>query len=121
MSPTLMIPSPLASAHPNAVAVAAAVAAHVLLEAWGCTPLVADMKAMRVQEAGRGGKVRNQKCQAEYARITTGQTPGVMDQDLRRSEMWFANCQPLTGMMAGLLLPAHHRRPIIVVVAGASH
>jgi hypothetical protein len=43
-----------------------------------------------------------------------------MDQDLHRSEAWLANRQPLAGVMAGLSLPARHRRPVVAVVARAS-
>jgi hypothetical protein len=120
MTPAMMIPSPLASARPDAVAVAAAVAARVLPEAWARAPLVADVKAVRAQEAVQEGKVRNRKCQAEYARVTAGRTPGVMDQDLRRSKALLANRQPLAGVMAGLSSPARRRRPVVAVVAGAS-
>jgi hypothetical protein len=63
MTPVMLIPSPLASACPDAIAVAiaaaVAVATRVLPEAWAHTPLVADVKAMRTQEAGVGEKVRN--------------------------------------------------------------
>jgi hypothetical protein len=120
MTPAMMIPSPLASARPNAVAVAAAVAAHVLPEAWAHAPLVAEMKAVRTQEAERGEKVRNQKCQADYAHITAGRTTRVMDQDLCQSKAWLANRQPLAGVMAGLSSSARRHRPVIAVVAGAS-
>ncbi len=89
-------------------------------EAWARAPLVADVKAVHTQEAGRGGKVRNQKCQVEYARVTAGRTLGVMDQDLRWSEVWLPNRQPLAGVMAGLSLPARRRRPVVAVMAGAS-
>jgi hypothetical protein len=63
----------------------------------------------------------HQKCQAEYACITAGRMPGVMNQGLRQSEAWLANRQPLVGMMAGLPLLACRHRPIIGVVARASH
>ncbi len=89
-------------------------------EAWAHAPLVADVKTVNAQEAGQGGKVRNQKYQAENACVTAGRTLGVMDQDLRQSEAWLANRQPLMGMMAGLLLPARHHRLVVTVVAGAS-
>ncbi len=59
-------------------------------------------------------------CQAEYACIAAGQMPGVTDQDLCRSKAWLANCRLLTGVMAGLLLLAGCRRPVVVVVAGGS-
>ncbi len=119
MTPAMMIPSPLVSARHDAVAVAAAVAARVP-EAWARAPLVADVKAVRAQEAGREGKVRDRTYQVEYASVTAGRTPGVMDQDLRRSEAWLANSQPLVGVMAGLSSPARRRRPVVAVVAGAS-
>jgi hypothetical protein len=61
MTPAMMIPSPLASACPDAIAIAAAVIACVLLEAWAHTPLVADVKAVHAQEAGRGGKGKKSK------------------------------------------------------------
>jgi hypothetical protein len=64
-------------------------------EAWARVPLVADVKDVRAQEAGRGGKVRNRTCQAEYASVTAGRTPGVTDQDLRQSEAWLANHRAL--------------------------
>jgi hypothetical protein len=114
MTAAMLIPSPLASARPDAVAIAAA--ARVLPEAWSRAPLVADVKAVRAQEAGRGGKVGN----AEYARVTAGWTPGVMDKDLRRSKAWLANRRPLAGVMARLSSPARRRRPVVAVVAGAS-
>jgi hypothetical protein len=120
MTPAMLIPSPLASASPDAVAVATVIAARVLPEAWACAPLVADMKAMRAQVAGRGGKVRNQMCQAEYARVAAGRMSGVMDQDLRLSEAWLANRQPLAGVTARLSLPGCRRRPALAVVAGES-
>ncbi len=91
MTPMMMIPSPLASAHPDAVAVATAVAARVLPKAWAHAPLVGNVKALRAQEAGQGGKVRNQTCQVEYASVTAGQMPGVTDQDLHWFEVWLAN------------------------------
>jgi hypothetical protein len=56
-------------------------------------------------------------CRAEYARITAGRTPAVIDQDLRWSVAWLGNCRGLAGMMAGLLLPARHRMPIVAIVA----
>jgi hypothetical protein len=59
-------------------------------------------------------------CQAEYARIIARRMPGVMDQDLHQSKAWLANHRPLTGLMARLSSPASHRRPIVMVVAGAS-
>jgi hypothetical protein len=56
-------------------------------------------------------------CRAEYARITAGQTPTVTDQDLRQSVAWLGNRQCLEGVMARLLLPARHLRPVVAVVA----
>jgi hypothetical protein len=50
-------------------------------------------------------------CQAEYASITAGQTPGVTDQDLRQLVVWLGNCRCLVGMIraviAGLPPQAH--------------
>jgi hypothetical protein len=49
---------------------------------------------------------------AEYASITAGRTPGVTDQDLRRSETWLGKRRQLAGMIravvAGPLPKAHH-------------
>jgi hypothetical protein len=59
-------------------------------------------------------------CQADYARLITGRTPRVMDQDLHRLDVWLGNCQCLAGMMARLLLPAHWHRLVFVFVAGGS-
>jgi hypothetical protein len=59
-------------------------------------------------------------CQAEYASVTTGRMPGAADQDLRRSEVWLGNRHRLAGVMAGLWWPAHHRRPVVPVVARGS-
>ncbi len=43
--------------------------------------------------------------------VTAGRTPGVTDQDLRRSEAWLIKCRRLAGVIravvAGLLLQAH--------------
>ncbi len=70
---------------------------------------------------GRGGgmdfvaRMPPPSCRAEYAHITAGQTLAVTDQDLHRSVAWLGNCRCLAGVMAGLSLPAHHRRPIIKV------
>jgi hypothetical protein len=120
MTPAMMIPSPLASTRHNVVAVAAAVAARVFPKAWARAPLVRDVKTVHPQEAGRGGKVRNRTCQVEYASVTAGRTPGVIDQDLCRSKAWLTNRQPLTGVMARLSLPACCHRPVVAVMAGAS-
>ncbi len=89
----------------------------MLPKAWARTPLVADVKAVHAQEAGQGGKVKNQKCKVEYACVTAGRMPGVMGQDLRQSKAWLSNRQPLAGMMARLSSPARCRRPVVVVVA----
>jgi hypothetical protein len=59
-------------------------------------------------------------CRAEYARITFGWTPDVMDQDLLRSEAWLGNRWHLAGMITGLLLLARRHRPIFAVVARGS-
>ncbi len=52
-------------------------------------------------------------CLAKYARVTAVQTPGVTDQDLRRSEAWLGNCRRLAGMIRAVVagpLPKAHRR-----------
>ncbi len=120
MTPAMLILSPLVSAHPDAIAVAATVSARVLPEAWARPPHVANVKAVHAPEAGQGGKFRNQTCQVKYAHVTAGQTPGVMDQNLRWSKAWLANCRSLVGVMAGLLLLAYRRRSVDAVVARAS-
>ena len=56
-------------------------------------------------------------CQAEYNRITAGQTPGLTGQDLRRSQSLIGNQYRLSRMMIALSV---RRRPIIAVVAGGS-
>ncbi len=56
-------------------------------------------------------------CRAEYDRITSGQTPGVTSQDLRRSQACFGNRHRLLRMMSAL---SSRRRPVIAVVAGGS-
>ncbi len=53
MTAAMLIPSPLISAHPDVIAIPAL----VLPEVWACAPLVADVKVVHAQEAGRGGKV----------------------------------------------------------------
>ncbi len=62
---------------------------------------------------GEGGTGFAPSCQAENASVTAGRTPGVMDQDLRRSEAWLGNRRRLTGairaVVAGLLPQAHRR------------
>jgi hypothetical protein len=51
-------------------------------------------------------------CWVEYASNTAGQTLGVTDQDLRRSEEWLGNHRCLTGVIRAVVaspLPqAHH-------------
>jgi hypothetical protein len=59
-------------------------------------------------------------CRADNARLITRRTPRVMDQDLRRLDVWLGNCQCLAGMMAGLLSPVHWHRLVFVFVAGGS-
>jgi hypothetical protein len=59
-------------------------------------------------------------CRAEYAHVIAGRTPGVTVQDLRRSEAWLGNRRRLVGVMAGLSLPAHCRRPVVAVLARGS-
>ncbi len=50
-------------------------------------------------------------CRAENASVTAGQMPGVIDQDLRRSEVWLGNRRCLMGairaVVAGLPPQAH--------------
>jgi hypothetical protein len=52
-------------------------------------------------------------CLAEYASVTAARTPGVTDQDLRRSASWLGNSRRLAGMIravvAGMPPKAHHR------------
>ncbi len=52
-------------------------------------------------------------CLAEYASVTAGQTPGVADQDLRRSEAWLSKCRCLAGVISAVIArpppKAHHR------------
>jgi hypothetical protein len=56
-------------------------------------------------------------CQAEYDRITAGQTPGITSQDLRRSQAWTGNQHRLMQMMSAL---SSRQRPVVAVVAGGS-
>ena len=62
---------------------------------------------------GRGFTARPPppSCLAEYASVTAGRTPGVTDQDLRRSEAWLGKRRRLAGVIrvvvAGLLPKAH--------------
>ncbi len=46
--------------------------------------------------------------------------PGVTDKDLRWLDAWLGNRRQLVSTMAGLLLPARCRRPVVVDVAGGS-
>jgi hypothetical protein len=56
-------------------------------------------------------------CQAEYNRITAMQTPGLTNQDLRRSQAWIGNQYRLSQMIHVLSL---RQRPVVAVVAGGS-
>jgi hypothetical protein len=56
-------------------------------------------------------------CQAEYNRITAMQTPGLTNQDLRRSQAWIGNQYRLSQMIHALSL---RQRPVVAVVAGGS-
>jgi hypothetical protein len=50
-------------------------------------------------------------CWAENASVTAGQTPGVMDQDLRRLEAWLGNRRRLAGAIKAVVtgpLPQAH-------------
>lgn len=57
------------------------------------------------------------KCEAEYDRITSKQTPGITKNDLRRSQAWIGNQYRLTRAMEAL---SSRRRPVVAVVAGGS-
>jgi hypothetical protein len=59
-------------------------------------------------------------CRVEYTCVTVGWTPGVTDQDLRRSEVWLGNRQRLASAMARLSLLACCHWPVVVVMAGGS-
>jgi hypothetical protein len=67
--------------------------------------------------AGFAAQLLPKSCRAEYASVTASRTPGVTDQDMRRSEAWLGNRQCLAGVI-GVSLPAIRCRPIVVVVAG---
>jgi hypothetical protein len=77
-----------------------------------------------VRGGGRGAdlavRLPPPSCRAEYASVTAGWTPGVTDQDLRWLEAWLGHRRCLAGVMAGLSLPARHRRPIVAVAAWGS-
>ncbi len=52
-------------------------------------------------------------CLAEYTSVTAGQTPGVTDQDLRRSEAWLGKRRRPAGVIRAVVagpLPKAHRR-----------
>ncbi len=52
-------------------------------------------------------------CPAEYASVTAGRTPGVTDQDLRRSETWLVKRRRLAGVIRAVIVgppPKAHRR-----------
>ncbi len=54
-----------------------------------------------------------QSCRAEYASVTAGRTPGVTDQDPRRSEAWLGNRRRLAGVIRAVVTgppPQAHRR-----------
>ncbi len=51
-------------------------------------------------------------CLAEYASVTAGRTPGVTDQDLRRSEAWLGKHRCLAGVIRAVVAgppPKAHR------------
>lgn len=56
-------------------------------------------------------------CQAEYNRVTAMQTPGLTNEDLRRSQGWIGNQYRLSQMINAL---SSSQRPIVAVVAGGS-
>ncbi len=64
---------------------------------------------------GRGFAARSPppSCLAEYASVTAGRTPGVTDQDLRRSEAWLGKRRRLAGVIRAVVPsppPQAHRR-----------
>jgi hypothetical protein len=79
---------------------------------WGCQGGGAGQRSWG-RGRGRGFMVRPPlpSCLAEYASVTSGRTPGVTDQVLRRSEAWLGKCRRLLGVIravvAGLPLKAH--------------
>ncbi len=63
--------------------------------------------------AGFAARPPPQLCRAEYASVTAGRTPGVTDQDLRRSEAWLGNRRRLAGVIRAVVAgppPQAHRR-----------
>mmetsp|Transcript_14631 Transcript_14631/g.35262 ORF Transcript_14631/g.35262 Transcript_14631/m.35262 type:complete len:537 (+) Transcript_14631:53-1663(+) len=56
-------------------------------------------------------------CQVEYERITAKQTPGLTNQDLRRSQAHEGNQYRLAQTMTAL---SSRERPVVAVVAGGS-
>jgi hypothetical protein len=64
---------------------------------------------------GRGFAARPPppSCLAEYASVTAGRTPGVTDQDVRRSEAWLGKRRRLAGVIRAVVAgppPKAHRR-----------
>ncbi len=81
---------------------------------WGCQGGGAEQRSWG-QGWGRGFAARLPlpSCLAEYASITAGRTPGVTDQDLRRSEAWLGKRRRLPGVIRAVvagLPPKAHRR-----------
>ncbi len=62
----------------------------------------------------RGGRRRLARRNTP-ASLLAGQA--VTDQDLHRLVAWLGNRRHLAGVIAGLTLPARHRRPVVAVVA----
>jgi hypothetical protein len=63
--------------------------------------------------AGFAARPPPPSCRAENASVTAGRTPGVTDQDLRRSEAWLGNRRRLAGVIRAVVAgppPQTHRR-----------
>lgn len=78
--------------------------------------------ALAVPSLTKGNAIDTQhssssSCHAEYNRITAMQTPGLTNQDLRRSQAWIGNQYRLSQMINALSL---RQRPVVAVVAGGS-
>jgi hypothetical protein len=54
-------------------------------------------------DAGFAARPSPPLCRAEYASVTAGRTPGVTDQDLRRSKAWLGNRQHLVGVIRAVV------------------
>jgi hypothetical protein len=81
---------------------------------WGCQGGGAGQRSWgRGQGCEFAARPPPPSCLAKYASVTTGRTPGVTDQDLRRSEAWLGKRRRLAGVIravvAGLPPKAHCR------------